>query len=235
MKILTADEMRTVDRVTTKQFGVASIDLMRHAGAAVARFVLREFPECRHITVLCGKGNNGGDGFVAARELHAAGRDVRVLLLGYPADLKGDARTAFDEMAQAPVFAPDGTALDSPPVLDVLDSADLFLDAIVGTGFNPPLRGVAATLRDRVNALQMPVVAVDLPSGWDADSRAFSVEGAFRANAVVTFTAPKLAHLFGNLTGSAYGPIVVAPIGSPDEAIQSTTNLTWAGSSKAIA
>jgi hydroxyethylthiazole kinase-like uncharacterized protein yjeF len=235
MKILTADEMRTVDRVTTKQFGVASIDLMRHAGTAVARFVLREFPECRHITVLCGKGNNGGDGFVAARELHAAGRDVRVLLLGYPADLKGDARTAFDEMALAPVFAPDETALDSPPVLDVLDSADLFLDAIVGTGFNPPLRGVAATLRDRVNALQMPVVAVDLPSGWDADSRAFSVEGAFRANAVVTFTAPKLAHLFGNLTGSAYGPIVVAPIGSPDEAIQSTTNLTWAGSSKAIA
>jgi NAD(P)H-hydrate epimerase len=233
MKILTADEMRAADRVTTEQFGVASIELMHHAGAAVARFVLREFPECRRIAVLCGKGNNGGDGFVAARRLAAVGCAVRVLLLGYPADLKGDAKTAFEEMALAPVFAPDETALDSPPCLDLLDS-DLFVDAIVGTGFKPPLRGVAAKLRDRVNAFTVPVVAVDLPSGWDADSRAFSVEGAFRANAVVTFTAPKLAHVFGNLTSSAYGPIVVAPIGSPDEAIQSTTNLTWAGSSKAI-
>jgi NAD(P)H-hydrate epimerase len=234
MKILTADEMRTVDRVTTERFGITSIDLMHNAGAAVARFVLREFPDCRHIAVLCGKGNNGGDGFVVARRLAVVGCAVRVLLLGYPADLKGDAKTTFDEMALAPVFAPDETALDSPPVLDVLDSADLFVDAIVGTGFNPPLRGVAAALRDRVNSLQTPVVAVDLPSGWDADSRAFSAEGAFRANAVVTFTAPKLAHLVGNLTGSAGGPIVVAPIGSPDEAILSATNLTWAGSSKAM-
>ena len=235
MKILTADEMRTVDQLTTKQFGVASMDLMRHAGAAVARFVQREFPERRHIAVLCGKGNNGGDGFVAARGLAAAGCVVRVLLLGYPADLKGDAKRAFEEMALAPVFAPDVAALDSPPVKELLDSADVFLDAIVGTGFNPPLRGVAAGLRDRVNALGGPVVAVDLPSGWDADSRAYSADGAFRANAVVTFTAPKLAHMFGNLTGSTNGPIVVAPIGSPDEAIQSATNLTWAGSSKEIA
>jgi hydroxyethylthiazole kinase-like uncharacterized protein yjeF len=234
MKILTADEMRTVDRVTTERFRIASLDLMHHAGAAVARFVLREFRDCNHIAVLCGKGNNGGDGFVVARDLDAAGRKVRVLLLGYPADLKGDAKAAFEEMALAPVLVPDETTLDSPPFLDLLDSADLFIDAIVGTGFKPPLRGVTAALRDRVNALEVPVVAVDLPSGWDADSRAFSVEGAFRANAVVTFTAPKLAHMSGNLTGRADGPIVVAPIGSPEEAIQSATNLTWAGSSKVL-
>src|ERR1700684_224570 len=195
MKILTADEMRTVDRVTTERFRIASLDLMHHAGAAVARFVLREFRDCNHIAVLCGKGNNGGDGFVVARDLDAAGRKVRVLLLGYPADLKGDAKAAFEEMALAPVLVPDETTLDSPPFLDLLDSADLFIDAIVGTGFKPPLRGVTAALRDRVNALEVPVVAVDLPSGWDADSCAFSVEGAFRANAVVTFTAPKLAHM----------------------------------------
>jgi NAD(P)H-hydrate epimerase len=234
MKILTADEMRTVDRVTTERFGVASLDLMHNAGAAVARFVRREFADRRHICVLCGKGNNGGDGFVAARELVAAGCDVRVLLLGNPGDLKGDAKAAFEEMALAPVLAPDEAALDSLDVQKLLGSADLLLDAVVGTGFKPPLRGVAAALRDRVNALKTPVVAIDLPSGWDADSRAFAVQRAFRANAVVTFTAPKLAHLSGNLTGSAAGPIVVAPIGSPDEAIQSATNLTWAGSSKAI-
>ncbi len=98
MKILTADEMRTVDRVTTERFGTPSIDLMRNAGAAVASFVLHEYPKQRRITVLCGKGNNGGDGFVAARQLAQAGRTVNVLLLGNPEDLKGDAQTAFNEM-----------------------------------------------------------------------------------------------------------------------------------------
>ncbi len=97
MKILTADEMRAVDRVTAERFGVDSLDLMQSAGAAVARFVLREYSDRRHIAVLCGKGNNGGDA-VAARELANSGCDVRVLLLGRPADLKGDAKAAFGAM-----------------------------------------------------------------------------------------------------------------------------------------
>jgi len=102
----------------------------------------------------------------------------------------------------------------------------------VGTGFKPPLRGVAAALRDRLAGLKVPVVAVDLPSGWDADSVEAHVEGAFRADAVVTFTAPKLAHTFGMLTA---GPIVVAQIGSPVEAIESAGGLHWTGSAKALA
>jgi NAD(P)H-hydrate epimerase len=234
MKILTAAEMRTVDRVTTERFGIPGIDLMRNAGTAVANFVLHEYPEQQHITVLCGKGNNGGDGFVAARQLAESGRKVTVLLLGHPSDLKGDAQTAFNEMGIQPILAPDEAALAAPEAQKSLHSANLFLDAVVGTGFKPPLRGVASTLRDKINSLTTPVVAVDLPSGWDADARDFSVEGAFRANAVVTFTAPKLAHLSGNLTNSATGPIVVAPIGSPAEAIESATRLTWAGASKSI-
>jgi len=233
MKILTADEMRAADRLTIERYGIPSLDLMRNAGAAVARFILREFPRHRNIGVLCGKGNNGGDGFVAARHLKAAGCNVSVLLLGDPGHLKGDAKAAFDEMDLTPLPAPDESALEAAGAL--LDSADLLVDAVVGTGFKPPLRGVAAALRDWVNASTTPIVAVDLPSGWDADARDFTVEGAFRASAVVTFTAPKLAHLSGNLTGSATGPIVVAPIGSPDEAIQSSNCFTWAGSSKAVA
>ncbi|HEY1807106.1 MAG TPA: NAD(P)H-hydrate dehydratase [Acidobacteriaceae bacterium] len=234
MKILTADEMRAVDRVTSERFGVDSLDLMRQAGAAVARFVLREYPERRRIAVLCGKGNNGGDGFVAARELANAGCDVRLLLLGRPADLKGDAKAAFGAMGLVPVLAPDNAALAAPEAQALLTSADLIIDAVFGTGFTPPLRGVAATLRDRVNSLATPVVAIDLPSGWDADSRDLNAEGAFRASAVVTFTAPKLAHVSGNLTGSATGPMVVASIGSPEEAVTSSTGLTWAGSSKTL-
>ncbi|HTU21087.1 MAG TPA: NAD(P)H-hydrate dehydratase [Gemmataceae bacterium] len=232
--ILTAEEMRTADRVTTEQFGVPSIVLMRHAGQAVARFVEREYPHSRRIAVLCGKGNNGGDGFVAARALAVGGREVTVLLLGDPDELKGDARTAYGEMQLTPIFVPDERSLDTPQVRALLSNADLLLDAVVGTGFRPPLRGVAAALRDRINPLDTPIVAVDLPSGWDADSREFSADGAFRANSVVTFTAPKLAHVCGNLAGSVYGPIVVAPIGSPPEAVQSSLNLTWSGAAHAL-
>ncbi|WP_158751947.1 NAD(P)H-hydrate dehydratase [Acidobacterium sp. S8] len=234
MKILTADEMRAADRVTTDHYAVPSLELMEHAGHAVARFVLAEFPQAERITVLCGKGNNGGDGFVAARALAAAGRKVKVLLLGYPADLKGDAKEMFERMELAPVLAPDEAALDSAQIIDLLKESDLFLDAVVGTGFKPPLKGVALALRNRINSLVAPVVAVDLPSGWDADSREYLADGAYRADAVVTFTAPKLAHVCGNLTDSAHKPIVVAGIGSPDEAITSELNLTWAGASKRV-
>ena len=243
MKILTADEMRTVDRVTTERFGVPSLDLMHHAGRAVAEFVLREFPHQRHICVLCGKGNNGGDGFVAARRLAHHGCAVSVLILGDPADLQGDAKATFHEMvgafekldtAHLIRSVADEAALAAEDIQELLRSDVLLIDAVVGTGFKPPLRGVAAALRDQVNALTSPVVAVDLPSGWDADSREYAVAGAYRADAVVTFTAPKLAHLSGNLTGNATGPIVVAPIGSPREAIESATGLTWAGDAKSI-
>jgi hydroxyethylthiazole kinase-like uncharacterized protein yjeF len=231
MKILTASEMREVDRFTVERFGVASTTLMENAGAAVARFILREFPDRRRVSVLCGKGNNGGDGFVAARHLADAGLLVTVLLLGDPIDLKGDAKAMYERLQVPHVLARDEAALDSGPLRSLLENAELLLDAVVGTGFQPPLRGVAAALAERVNGLEAPVVAVDLPSGWDADSRLADSPGAFRANAVVTFTAPKLAHLFGNMTR---GGIVVAPIGSPDEAIQSTTGLHWAGESAAI-
>jgi ADP-dependent NAD(P)H-hydrate dehydratase / NAD(P)H-hydrate epimerase len=234
MKILTADEMRATDRITTEKYGVPSFDLMRHAGTAVARFVEREFPNAKKIVVLCGKGNNGGDGFVAAQALADAGREVHILLLGSPDEIQGDAKVAFDCLRIAPVLILKEEELQQQEVQEILAQANLFLDAVVGTGFRPPLRGVAAALRDRVNAMSTPVVAVDLPSGWDSDSREFGAEGAFRADAVVTFTAPKLAHVSGNLAGGVYGPIVVAPIGSPAEAVQSETGLVWAGASKAI-
>src|ERR1700741_1605930 len=103
MKILTAEEMRTTDRVTTERYNVPSLDLMEHAGRAVARFVLREFPEALHITTLCGKGNNGGDGFVAARMLLETGRKVQLLLLGHPDELKGDAKAMFERLEIPPI------------------------------------------------------------------------------------------------------------------------------------
>jgi NAD(P)H-hydrate epimerase len=194
MRILTAAEMRAADAATTAEYGIPSMSLMENAGAAVARFVLQELPDVARIVVLCGKGNNGGDGFVAARILAEAGGDVAVLLLGRAADVKGDARTALERLSAAelvPLEAPDEGAFAAPQMTELLDSAELFLDAVLGTGFRPPVRGVAAALGEWLAAhRETPVVSVDLPSGWDADSREMQQQGAYRSDAVVTFTAP---------------------------------------------
>jgi NAD(P)H-hydrate epimerase len=117
----------------------------------------------------------------------------------------------------------------------VISGAELLIDALVGTGFKPPLRGTAVVLREMVETLDTPVVAVDLPSGWDADSMGQESPGAFRANAVVTFTAPKMAHVFGQMTRAVLGPVVVAEIGSPEAAVQSSGGLTWTGAAKVLA
>jgi len=241
MQILTSDEMGAADRRTAEHFGVPLATLMENAGMAVARFCLRRYPAAERVLVLCGKGNNGGDGFVVARVLAEAGVDVAVLLLGREDEVKGEAAAAIARLrAQAPAVAispvTDEAALAAAS--GAIASAELLIDAVVGTGFKPPLRGLATALRQTVAQCKTPVVAVDLPSGWDADSlqqTAQTSEGPFRADAVVTFTAPKLAHVFGHLTSAPFGPVVVAEIGSPAEAIVSDGNLSWAGASKSIA
>ena len=234
MKILSAAEMGAVDRRTVDSFGISLDVLMENAGGAVAAFCLRQYPAARHIAVLCGKGNNGGDGLVAARVLARSGKAVRVVLLGRGDALKEEAARAFDRLRADSSASIIEMSKDSE-LPDALGNVELLIDAIVGTGFKPPLRGLALAARDFVRELDVPAVAVDLPSGWDADSREQTVPEAFRADAVVTFTAPKLAHVFGHLTTATFGPVVVAAIGSPDAAVQSETGLTWTGASKALA
>lgn len=236
MKILTAAEMRETDRLTIEQYGVSSTRLMTRAGEGVARFALTEFPDARHIVVVCGKGNNGGDGMMAASALAAGGRSLHVLLLGRRDELTGDPAAMFARSQPAvPVteIISEGD-LHTASIAKLFGEADLILDAMVGTGFKPPLRDLAAAVRNMIEPMPTPVLAVDLPSGWDADSLAYEQAGAMRADAVITFTAPKSAHAFGNLTGSATKPIVIADIGSPDEAIASSQKLRWAGAAKRI-
>jgi len=233
MKILTAEEMGAADKKSA-EMGVPVHTLMQNAGTAVARFALRQFAGGGLVVVICGKGNNGGDGIVAAVAMAEAGRKVRVALLGRGDDLKGDAAAAWKKALGRP-------AIDTREIADektlgaALEGAELVLDAVVGTGFKPPLRGLAVTARDLIAKSKASVVAVDLPSGWDANSTVMSTDGAFRADAVVTFAAPKLAHVFGQMTSGAFGPVVVAPIGTPSGAIESKTGLHWAGTAKAIA
>jgi NAD(P)H-hydrate epimerase len=236
-KVLTAAEMAATDKRTEEEFGIPLPSLMEAAGAAVARFCIALYPDAKQVTVLAGKGNNGGDGLVAARYLAGSGHVVTVLLLAAEGTLNGPATEVLKQLRECDsphavriAFCPDEASLYEEA--SSLEGADLLLDAIVGTGFKAPLRGIAAVLCDRVALLETPMVAIDLPSGWDADSTAQQAEGAFRADAVVTFTAPKFAHLFGHMT---FGPVVVAEIGSPEAAVQSQSGLTWAGASKSIA
>ena len=221
MKITSAAEMREIDRVTTEKFGVPSLDLMEHAGTAVADFALQHYPKAQKVGVVCGKGNNGGDGFVAARKLRDAGRQVRVLLLADPAELRGDAAEMFRRMRIEAVVALNAEELHERG-REVLAS-DLLLDAVLGTGFRPPVKGLYADAITEMNSSGAPVIAVDIPSGADADSMAPDTGSLrARANGIVTFTAPRPAHVFAELM---LGETEVAPIGSPDEAIVSSLGL----------
>ena len=222
MKITTAAEMREIDRATTERFGVPSLTLMENAGSAIADFILHHYTAANRITVVCGKGNNGGDGFVVARKLHRAGRVVEVLLLASASELKGDALVMFERLPLRPTEVASIDALEAESSRS-LANCDLIVDAILGTGFRPPVTGLYADAIAAMNASDKPVVAVDIPSGVDSDSMTPQAgEGIARADAILTFTAPRPAHIFGQLTR---GPVLVAPIGSPGEAIVSTLNL----------
>jgi NAD(P)H-hydrate epimerase len=165
---------------------------------------------------------------------------VTTLLLGAPGLITGDAAEAWRELTnpvrgQVHVVA---AAQDLACHKGALE-ADLIVDALVGTGFKPPLKGLALAalewLRGSGAPVPAPILAIDLPSGWPADETGATVTGpVFPADAVITFTAPKPAHVFGQLTRRWDQPVVVAPIGSPNAAIVSTTGLDWAGSALAL-
>ena len=240
MKIVTSAEMREIDHITSERFGVPSLTLMENAGSAVAEFALSAYPSAKSFGVICGKGNNGGDGFVVARKLQQAGREVRVLLFSDGKELRGDAATNYGALlgSKSPPFrkerekggAPSRSSVSpleifkgsKAPGARSVFQCDVLIDAILGTGFRPPVSGVYAEAVAKVNAASAPVISVDIPSGADADVMGEQTGAVARADAIVTFTAPRPAHIFGNLTS---GPIVVAPIGSPDEAIESSLNL----------
>jgi NAD(P)H-hydrate epimerase len=183
--------------------------------------VTSHFPDAQRIGVICGKGNNGGDGFVAARKLHDAGRDVRVLLLADPSELRGDAATNFAQLPSSATAARTREELTGPRSQPVFGS-DVLLDAILGTGFRPPVSDLYAEAIELLNKSSVPVVAVDIPSGADADAMGEQPGTVARADAVVTFTAPRPAHVFGSLS---HAPVLIAPIGSPDEAVVSSLQM----------
>lgn len=209
--------MREADRRAIEELGIPGFTLMEVAGRAVAEeamFMLDE--EDPGITIcLCGKGNNGGDGFVAARVLHQAGIDVDVCLTSDPENLVGNAKAHFDLLEQI-VAKEDGLRILRSDELDSLDSlsgGDLYIDALLGTGISNQIREPVAGVIDWLNQQTVPVLAVDLPSGLDADTGRV-LGRAVRADVTVTMAAIKSGLLVGD--GPDYaGAVLVAEIGIP--------------------
>lgn len=162
MILVTSKEMRQFDEQTITSGRVPGIVLMEHAGKAVAD-VVRDFGPT-HVCVLCGKGNNGGDGWIAARWLHRAGVSVQVLSAAPPEDLSGDARTAYEMAKAAGVPSEKATPATQMP------EADVYVDALLGTGTTRPLRGLLLDLVHRLNEMPGTVVAVDVPTGVNAST-----------------------------------------------------------------
>lgn len=223
MKILTAAEMREVDRLTGERQGTPAITLMENAGKSVAEFIRMRYPRIaeRGVVVLCGKGNNGGDGFVVARHLIEMGARPLTFVFADAAELHGDVALNRKRLEGA------GGELryvrgerDWAVWKDVMRIADVIVDALLGTGIRGAIAGLFAEAIDSINSheARTEVVSVDIPSGLPADTGA--AEGpCVRADFTVTFTAPKIG-MFRDGAQSFVGQLVVREIGSPPELVE---------------
>jgi hydroxyethylthiazole kinase-like uncharacterized protein yjeF len=196
MKLVTAAEMRELDRRTIKDMGVPSLVLMENAGRSTYQILRREFPELRGpVAVLAGRGNNGGDGLVVARYLANDGFPVTVLLLAARDQVQGDALVNLKILAEMNVDVEEVLGEEQlSAVGHRLSRAALVVDALLGTGLNSPVRGLLATLIARVNQVQTPVLAVDIPSGLSADTGE-PLGVAVEAEVTVTYGFPKIGQI----------------------------------------
>lgn len=208
-ELYTADQVRTFDRLAIEEFGISGFTLMTRAGEAAYDRLTEVFPNVSKIAVVCGTGNNGGDGFVLARLARSMRKSVSVFLIGDDSRIEGDALTAFDALEDCEVelhaFSPG-----------CLRDCDIIVDAIFGTGLARPVDGDAAAAIAQINASGKPVVAMDLPSGLSADT-GVALGLAVRASATVTFVGMKRGLLTADGPDHA-GKIFFHDLGLPVEA-----------------
>ncbi len=221
MYLVSASEMRALDCYAIEEMGIPGLVLMENAGRGVLCVLRKRFPQWNKekIAVLCGKGNNGGDGFVVARYLRDQGASVEVILAAHPEELSGDARVSME------IFLKTGGSmrhLGSGGEMGGLDlslgSFGLLVDALLGTGLKAQVRDPLASIIEKINASNVPVISVDIPSGLCSDTgRAMGV--AVKAQVTVTFGLPKVGHFLypgRELCGELY----VVDIGIPAEALK---------------
>lgn len=231
-KVLTAEEMREVDRLTTERYGIPSIILMENAAHAVARVITERICSVKdkRILVLCGKGNNGGDGAALARILLNQDYDVTVVLFGKAKDTKNDAKVNFSTWEKYDYrFYEVCSKKEWDSWYWKQDfNFDVIVDSIFGTGLNRSLDIWLWNIVHHLNIInehprpQRLIVSIDLPSGLNADL-ATPIGENFQADLTVTFTAPKLANVFPPAS-NFNGELVVANIGSPYELIENSSS-----------
>jgi NAD(P)H-hydrate epimerase len=212
MRYLSAEESRNVDWLAKSQGHIMGIVLMENAGRGIAEILLAENPKGK-VVICCGRGNNGGDGFVIARHLNAAGVDVQVLLFANPKELIGDACMNHAIIAHSDIPM---KVLTSPSVEDlksIFKDAVWVVDALVGTGQKGVLRSPLDIVVRQINESGVKVLAVDLPSGLDADTGIAS-DPTIKATITATMVTPKTG--FQNPDAQSYlGKLIVVGIGLP--------------------
>jgi NAD(P)H-hydrate epimerase len=224
LKVATAKEMQRIDRVTINKYGIAGTVLMERAGLAVVRRInelyLTDGRGLSTVIILCGGGNNGGDGLVIARILHNQGRDVRVYLTAKPAALKGDGKINYHAAKKFGVaIYPTKNFLAGH--LSPIIRHSLIVDALLGTGLSKEVRSPLSDVIRKVNRASSPVISVDIPSGISSDTGQM-MGSAVKADSTVTFGLPKRGHLL--YPGAEYaGELFVEDIGFPKGLLQSDT------------
>ena len=221
MKVATAEEMQELDRKAIETYRIPGIVLMENAGRGAAELILNTFPDLhkKKVAIIAGKGNNGGDGLVIARYLLNKGISVRVYLLADPKGLRGDAETNFNifhRMKGEVISVP--SSKDYIKVKRDLERFDILVDGIFGTGLDAEVRGYYREVIDHLNMLQKPMVAIDIPSGLDADTGK-PLGTAVHASLTITFGLPKIGHLIP--PGLDYvGEVKVIDIGIPKRLVE---------------
>ena len=220
MRILNAAQMREADRCTTEDIGIASLVLMENAGRQVVAAIEAGYAEelAGRVGILCGRGNNGGDGFVVARTLIQRGVDTSVFVVGSVADVRGDARTNLDILGRLGVTVVEIADEQTWELhFSEISQCSLIVDAIFGTGLKSALGGMMETVVADINASDIPIVSIDLPSGMSADTPHL-IGDCIDASMTVTLGAPKLPLVLPPGETHA-GDIVVADIGIPGDVI----------------
>jgi NAD(P)H-hydrate epimerase len=218
--VTTADEMRRIDAFAIERCGIPSAVLMERAGSGAAEALLARFPHVRKtgVVVLAGKGNNGGDGFVVARALKRRKVRCEVILAAAPGDVREPARAKLRAWERARGKTTPITARDLGPLQRALARAGCVVDALFGTGLSGELTGLPAEAITLVNASGLPTVALDVPSGLDAD-RGVPLGVAIEAELTVAFAAPKIGTVI--YPGARHvGDLAVVDIGIPEEAVR---------------
>ncbi len=232
MKILTAAQTREADRLTSERAGIPSLQLMENAGTAVADFIEAQFPDMatRRIAILCGRGNNGGDGLVVARLLKTRGAAPIVVLFAAGDSVKGDAAVNLDRWQRTFGGLRTVTQVsDWQAIKDSVAEADLVVDALLGTGLKGPVEGLLGTVIEDLNTFRgaqsrkMVVVSVDTPSGLPSDT-VETTGPVVRADYTITFTAPKVGQLVGREC-SRVGKLLVRHIGTPPKLLEDDPQL----------